>query len=82
MSLVGPRPVVPEELEQYGPYMTAYLMAMPGLTGAWQVAGRDAVRFPRRALMDADYVDEWSLTSDLAILLRTLPAAISARDVR
>lgn len=82
MSLVGPRPVVPEELEQYGAYLDAYLLAMPGVTGAWQVAGREAVRFPGRARLDAEYLDEWSLGRDLCILLRTVPATLTARDVR
>lgn len=82
MSMVGPRPVIPEELEQYGHLLPAYLMANPGLTGAWQVAGRDAVRFPGRAQLDADYVERWSLAGDLGIIMRTVPAAISARDVR
>ncbi|MEL7155970.1 MAG: sugar transferase [Actinomycetota bacterium] len=82
MSMVGPRPVIPEELEQYGRLLPAYLMASPGLTGAWQVAGRDAVRFPGRAQLDADYVERWSLAADIGIIMRTVPAAISARDVR
>jgi lipopolysaccharide/colanic/teichoic acid biosynthesis glycosyltransferase len=81
MSLVGPRPVLAEELAQYGPYRRAYLLAFPGMTGAWQVAGRDAVRFPRRAALDARYVENWSLLGDLAILLRTVPAALAARGV-
>ncbi len=82
MSMVGPRPVIPEELEQYGNLLPAYLMATPGLTGAWQVAGRDAVRFPGRAQLDADYLERWSMVRDITIILRTLPAAISGRDVR
>lgn len=82
MSMVGPRPVIPEELEQYGDLLPAYLMATPGLTGAWQVAGRDAVRFPGRAELDATYVESWSLAGDIGIMLRTLPAAISGRGVR
>jgi len=81
MSLVGPRPVLTEELEEYGPYATAYRMAKPGLTGPWQVAGRDAVRFPYRARIDADYIDQWSLTGDAVILAKTLPAVLKARGV-
>jgi lipopolysaccharide/colanic/teichoic acid biosynthesis glycosyltransferase len=81
MSLVGPRPVVPEELEQYGPYRAAYLEVYPGLTGAWQVSGRDAVRFPGRAMLDAEYLDGWSLGGDLRILALTIPAALTARGV-
>jgi lipopolysaccharide/colanic/teichoic acid biosynthesis glycosyltransferase len=81
MSLVGPRPVVPDELTEYGVYVKAYLMALPGLTGAWQVSGRDAVKFPGRARFDAQYIDQWSLRRDLRILLMTVPAAASARGV-
>lgn len=81
MSLVGPRPVVPDELAEYRGYVHAYLMARPGLSGLWQVAGRDAVQFPHRARMDAEYIDGWSLRKDVAILLRTVPAAARARGV-
>ncbi len=81
MSLVGPRPVVPDELIDYGDYVKAYLMALPGVTGPWQVAGRDAVKFPGRAKIDADYINDWSLARDLEILLRTLPAVATARGV-
>lgn len=82
MSLVGPRPVLKEELSAYQGYVDAYLLARPGLTGPWQVAGRDAVRFPLRGRFDAEYVDDWSLTTDVVILIRTIPAAIRARGVR
>lgn len=81
MSLVGPRPVLAEELDQYAGYRYAYLVAKPGLTGPWQVAGRDAVSFPHRARFDADYIDEWSLAKDLKILLKTIPSALRARGV-
>lgn len=82
MSLVGPRPVLREELNEYGRYVGAYLIAWPGLTGPWQVAGRDAVRFPLRGRFDAEYVDDWSLVVDIKILLRTIPSAIRARGVQ
>lgn len=81
MSLVGPRPVLAEELAEYGPYASAYRMAKPGLTGPWQVAGRDALRFPYRARIDAEYIDQWSLTNDIVILAKTLPAVLKARGV-
>jgi exopolysaccharide production protein ExoY len=81
MSLVGPRPVLAEELSEYHDYVRAYRMAKPGLTGMWQVAGRDAVRFPHRARLDADYIDQWSLTTDLVILAKTIPSALRARGV-
>ena len=81
MSLVGPRPVVPDELAKYGDLVSAYLMALPGLTGAWQVAGRDDIKFPERAQLDADYIDNWSLLQDLKIAFLTIPATLSARGV-
>ncbi len=82
MSLVGPRPIVPSELTEYGDYAPAYLAAWPGITGAWQVAGRDEVKYPERAALDAAYVAGWSLATDPIILLRTVPAALGARGVR
>jgi len=82
MSLVGPRPVLPDELGEYRGFVGAYLMAKPGLTGPWQVAGRDAVQFPRRARFDADYIDHWSLSRDAQILIRTIPATVKARGMR
>lgn len=79
MSLVGPRPVVPDELECYGHYAGAYLAVRPGLTGAWQVGGRSHVRFPERARIDFDYVTRWSFRRDVSILLKTVPETLHAR---
>lgn len=81
MSLIGPRPVVPDELAEYGDLVDAYLMAIPGLTGAWQVSGRDEIKFPERAQLDADYIDTWSLRRDARIALLTIPATLAARGV-
>lgn len=81
MSLVGPRPVVPDELAEYGDLVDAYLMAIPGLTGAWQVSGRDEIKFPERAHLDANYIDGWSLRRDARIALLTIPATLAARGV-
>jgi lipopolysaccharide/colanic/teichoic acid biosynthesis glycosyltransferase len=79
MSLVGPRPVVPDELSCYGAYVPAYLAVRPGITGAWQVSGRSHVRFPERARIDFDYVAQWSFRRDVVILLKTLPETLCAR---
>jgi lipopolysaccharide/colanic/teichoic acid biosynthesis glycosyltransferase len=79
MSLVGPRPVVPAELEEYGEWKRLLLRAKPGLTGAWQVGGRGRVGYPERAHMELDYVSGGSLMDDLGILLRTVPAVIRRR---
>jgi lipopolysaccharide/colanic/teichoic acid biosynthesis glycosyltransferase len=78
MSLVGPRPVLPAEVTTlYGSEADLYLLVKPGLTGAWQVGGRSTVRGPERALLDLAYVRNWSLRSDLAILLRTFKVVLT-----
>lgn len=79
MSLVGPRPVVTDELEQYGPAAEHYLRARPGITGLWQVSGRSDVSYDARVRMDVAYVDRWSLGGDFMILLYTIPAALAAK---
>lgn len=79
MSLVGPRPIVPEELAEYGDYGRLLLRVKPGLTGLWQVSGRSRIGYPERARMDLRYLGERTLGRDLQILLRTLPAVISRR---
>ncbi len=77
MSLVGPRPVVAFELERcYGPWSAEYLAVRPGLTGPWQISGRNDIRYPERAALDAYYVHTWSLRQDLGILARTPMALI------
>lgn len=75
MSLVGPRPVVPSELDCYGDLAHCYLGVRPGITGMWQVNGRSEIQFPARAHFDLDYFHRRSLRVDLAILART-PAAV------
>ena len=79
MSLVGPRPVRPDELAKYGVHERAYLSLRPGLSGLWQVSGRSTVRFPLRAELDAEYFKRCSLPVDLKILLKTPLAVIRAR---
>jgi len=76
MSLVGPRPVVPAELNSYGDLAHCYLAVMPGITGLWQVSGRSHIRFPERAHLDRDYFHRRSLRFDLLILARTPVAVI------
>jgi exopolysaccharide production protein ExoY len=74
MSLVGPRPVVPEELSVYGESAFVFLSMRPGITGNWAVNGRHGVGYPHRCEMELDYVRSWSLTADLGILVRTTGA--------
>jgi undecaprenyl-phosphate galactose phosphotransferase len=71
MSLVGPRPVVKAELERYGSQVDYYLQARPGITGLWQISGRNDVDYDTRVYLDAWYVKNWSLFNDIVILLRT-----------
>jgi lipopolysaccharide/colanic/teichoic acid biosynthesis glycosyltransferase len=72
MSLVGPRPVVEQELERYGHDVRYYLMAKPGITGLWQVSGRNDVDYAKRVSLDVSYVQRWSLSQDVAILVKTV----------
>lgn len=72
MSLVGPRPVIDEELERYGDNKDYYLMAKPGMTGLWQVSGRNDVDYDTRVYFDAWYVKNWSLWHDIAIMFKTI----------
>ena len=72
MSLVGPRPVVEVELEKYGDDVDYYLYVKPGMTGLWQVSGRNDVDYETRVALDAWYVRNWSLWNDLVILIKTV----------
>jgi lipopolysaccharide/colanic/teichoic acid biosynthesis glycosyltransferase len=82
MSLIGPRPVIQAEVSMYGHHQQYYLAATPGLSGLWQVSGRSNVSFAARADLDAFYVRNWSLRSDLVILLRTIPAVLGRVGAR
>ena len=72
MSIVGPRPVTREELPKYGKAIDDYLSARPGITGLWQVSGRNDLSFERRVEIDQTYIHEWSFFSDLRIIMRTV----------
>lgn len=79
MSVVGPRPIVPAEAARYGRSFQWYCAVKPGLTGLWQVSGRNDVSYPRRVAMDRYYVMRKSLALDLQIVLRTLPSVLFAK---
>ena len=79
MSLVGPRPITPAETFRYGRYLNHYCRVRPGLTGLWQVSGRNDVPYGRRVAMDVYYARSRSLGGDLMILLRTVPAVLLAK---
>jgi undecaprenyl-phosphate galactose phosphotransferase len=72
MSLVGPRPVITAELERYGSQVDYYLEAKPGVTGLWQISGRNDVTYETRIYLDSWYVKNWSLFNDIVILFRTV----------
>jgi lipopolysaccharide/colanic/teichoic acid biosynthesis glycosyltransferase len=76
MSLIGPRPIVQEEMPLYGDLLDYYLCVKPGLSCLWQVSGRSNLDYARRAELDATYVRTWSLFSDVRILFRTIPAVL------
>lgn len=79
MSLVGPRPAPPREVDQYDIWHRRRLSVRPGMTGLWQVHDRFDDHFDDRAQLDLRYIDEWSLWMDLGILARTIPALLAAR---
>jgi exopolysaccharide biosynthesis polyprenyl glycosylphosphotransferase len=79
MSLVGPRPPVPAEVEKYELDHRGRLSMRPGLTCLWQVSGRNEIEFEDWVKLDIEYVERWSLLLDMQILLATFPAVISGR---
>jgi lipopolysaccharide/colanic/teichoic acid biosynthesis glycosyltransferase len=79
MSLVGPRPAVPEEVERYQRWQRRRLRMRPGLTCLWALEGRDALDFETWMRKDMEYIDNWSLALDWKILLRTIPRVLSGK---
>jgi exopolysaccharide production protein ExoY len=79
MSFVGPRPIVTAEVPKYGACMDHYLRARPGLTGPWQVSGRNDVDYATRVELDRDYTESWSFWRDLAIIAKTARVVVTAR---
>ena len=79
MSLVGPRPYKPRESEEVGPLEEEILRVCPGITGLWQVSGRNSTTFKGRLQMDTYYVRNWSVWLDLVILVRTVESVIFSR---
>ncbi|GAB3018458.1 polyprenyl glycosylphosphotransferase [Nocardioides flavus (ex Wang et al. 2016)] len=79
MSLVGPRPPLPTEVEQYEDDMLRRLNVMPGMTGLWQVSGRSDLSWEDTVRLDLYYVDNWSMVQDLLILARTVTAVLGSR---
>ena len=76
MSIVGPRPQIPEEVATYDEWHRKRLVVSPGLTGLWQVSGRSELSFDEMVIYDIYYIENWSLGLDFRILLRTIPAVL------
>ena len=78
MSIVGPRPVVEQELARYGTRREAYLLCRPGITGLWQTSGRSKASYRKRVACDAFYAKNWSWALDARIVARTLPVILGS----
>jgi lipopolysaccharide/colanic/teichoic acid biosynthesis glycosyltransferase len=76
MSIVGPRPPLPYELDDYEPWQFLRLSIMPGLTGLWQVSGRNLLSYRQMCEIDITYIQRWSLWLDFKILLKTVPVVL------
>jgi exopolysaccharide biosynthesis polyprenyl glycosylphosphotransferase len=79
MSLVGPRPPLPREVSSYSVHDWRRMEATPGMTGLWQVSGRSALTFEEMIRLDLFYIENWSLSLDITLLFRTIPAVLFAR---
>jgi lipopolysaccharide/colanic/teichoic acid biosynthesis glycosyltransferase len=76
MSVVGPRPAIPEEVEKYQQWQRRRLRMRPGLTSLWAIAGRDGVDFETWMKLDMQYIENWSLALDYKIILKTIPRVL------
>jgi lipopolysaccharide/colanic/teichoic acid biosynthesis glycosyltransferase len=79
MSLVGPCPIVPSEMSRYGDRLDSYVLARPGLTGAWQMRDHSDSGYDKMVELDANYVSNWRFSTDLSILMRTMGAVIDRK---
>ncbi|WP_172331472.1 sugar transferase [Mangrovicoccus sp. HB161399] len=80
MSVVGPRPIMLDQIDVYGVHIRAYERTRPGITGLWQVSGRSNLSFEERVRLDAQYVESWSMGRDLAISARTLGVFFDSKN--
>ncbi len=76
MSTVGPRPIMPDQCELYGPYYKDYIQVTPGITGLWQVSGRNQTSFAQRAVLDNEYIQRWSIWMDIFIFFKTIKVVL------
>jgi len=82
MSLVGPRPPIPLEVEKYDTWQRRKLSMKPGMSCIWQVSGRSKISFEKWMELDLEYIDNWSLGLDFKILIKTIPAILSRKGAR
>ncbi len=80
MSLVGQRPILPKQRDAYGVHIKGYERARPGLTGLWQVSGRNMLTFNDRAELGSVYINTWTLGQDIKILTKTIPAVLFSKN--
>ncbi len=79
MSIVGPRPILPSEMDAYGPSIKDYTMLKPGITGLWQVSGRSETTFERRVIWDSWYIRNWSFWGDMVIIIKTIMVVLNRK---
>jgi exopolysaccharide production protein ExoY len=79
MSVIGPRPVTPGEMQRYGSDVPYYIAVRPGVLGLWQVRGRNKLTYPQRVAYDVEYVETWSIWQDFKIILLAIPVVLLGR---
>jgi lipopolysaccharide/colanic/teichoic acid biosynthesis glycosyltransferase len=77
MSVVGPRPPIPSEVDKYAAWQRRRLSVRPGLTCIWQVSGRNQISFEEWMYLDMQYIDHWSLKNDINLILKTVPVVLT-----
>ncbi len=77
MTFVGPRPILPGEIDEYGSRYSLYIQVVPGLTGLWQILGRNDLEFQQRVYLDEEYILNWSVMLDISILVQTVKVVIT-----
>lgn len=82
MSVVGPRPIMTDQIALYGEHFVDYCALRPGITGLWQIAGRNNCTFAERIRLDMEYARTWSLLRDIQIIFLTIPAVLAGKGAR
>ena len=80
MSIIGPRPIIEEEIQRYGSSINRVLSIKPGMTGLWQVSGRNNLTYRRRIMLDCHYIEHFNLIMDLRIIIRTVGVILFPKD--